>query len=119
MTTEVQNKESRVSFPERITLRAGGPEGECMIIPFRQTRSTQMLECGEPSRDSELADRGEEEPFVDGEEVPVVCVPWCAETGRRQRHASSSVPRWLRTILLMAVSSVYTAAAVAVCLALD
>ena len=119
MTTEVQNKKSRVSFPERITLRAGGQEGECVIIPFRQTRSTQMLECGEPSRDSELADRAEEESFAEREEVPVVCVPWCAETGRRQRYASSSVPRWLRTVLLMAVSTVYTAMAVAVCLALD
>jgi hypothetical protein len=119
MTTEVQNKKSGISIPERTTLRADGPEGECVVIPFRHTRSREILECGESSRDSELTNCAQEEPFIEREEVPMVCVPWCAEVGRRQRHVSSSVPRWLRTVLLMAVSTIYTATALAVCLSLD
>jgi|MudIll2142460700_1097286.scaffolds.fasta_scaffold862424_1 hypothetical protein len=119
MTIEGQDKKSRISIPERTTLRADGPEGDSVVIPFRQTHPREIPECGEPSQDSGPADFAEEEPFMEREEVPVVCVPWCAETGCTQRNASSSIPSWLRIVLLMAVFTIYTATAVAVCLSLD
>jgi hypothetical protein len=94
------------------------PEGECTIIPFRQRHSRALLDCEGLARDSGPEDLAEQEPFEESDEVPVVCVPWFEGVGPRPRQASPPVPRWLRTLLLIAVSTIYAAMAMAVCLSL-
>jgi hypothetical protein len=117
MTTEGQNKKSRTSNPEEMAVRAAfGPEGECTVIPFRRRHSRKMPEYREPAPKCAALDRADQEPFEGLEDVPMVYVPWHAEIGWRRRRISSGIPHWLRTVLLIAASTVYAATAVAVCL---
>ena len=120
MITEKQNEASRASNPQkRVAKSVPGTEGECMVIPFRQTRSRELRECGELSRHTAPADSADEDLCAHMEEIPVVCVPWCAEAVRTPGRITSSAPHWLRSALLMAIATLYAATAVAVCLSLE
>lgn len=98
------------------TLATAGSGGGCTIIPFRRRDSWEMSACGELDRYSEVADPADLGPLVESDQIPMFCVPWLEEVGPRQRHTSSRFPHWLRAVLLIAVSTVYAATAVAVCL---
>jgi hypothetical protein len=108
------NREKKKS---KSSLSAGGAlvgqsSGGCKILPFRPVCARDPLQVKEPDYGNALADPAEGFSPEDHEYYPVVYVPVFAKEPNR------IVSGWLKTTLLMAAFTAYTAAAIAVCLAL-
>ena len=96
---------------------AGQLDGECKILPFRQTRLRGFSGAGELASDCATVESDEEESLEARRNLLTVCLPGYPET--KSCHGPLLSARWLKRVLLLSTFTAWTAAAIAVAIALD
>jgi hypothetical protein len=103
-------------------------DGGCKIIPFRQKHHRESSSADELVQGRVVAGPANEESLQGRRSFPAVCVPqyseepspygYTCEEGDPAGSSSPSAPRWLKRLLLVGTFTAFTAAAVALTVAL-
>jgi hypothetical protein len=96
---------------------AGRLDGECKILPFRQSRLRGFSGSGELAGDCAAVEPDEEERLEARRNFLAVCLPEYPEAN--SCRGPFLFARWLKRLLLLSTFTAWTAAAIAVAIALD
>jgi hypothetical protein len=113
-----KKKSSHVSLTGSASGAAIQSGGGCKILPFRPASSGDSSRANERDYGSVLVEPADDWSLEERNECPVVYVPEYSERVPNRGFASFLVPRWRKTMLLMAAFTAYTAAAIALSIAL-
>jgi len=107
---------------------SGQAGGACKILPFRQARSGKSPGIYEPDQSLLAVVPDEQSPLAQRRGFLGACLPECSNmvschqrecpAGEPTGSTSSLSPRWLKRVLLMSVFAAWTAAAIALSIAL-
>ena len=107
---------------------AGQAGRACKILPFRQARSRKFPGNNEPVLDCVAVDPAYEDSREENRSFLAACLPEYSDTvschgftwgvEEPTGSASSLTPRWLKRVLMMSTFTAWTAAAIALTIAL-
>ena len=109
---------------------ASSTDGGCKILPFRQKHRTESIKANELLQGCVVAGPADEEPVhvQERRNFQTVCLPHYSEEPSPYGHpwgegepagsASPSAPRWIKRVLLIGTFTAFTAAAIALTIAL-
>jgi len=116
------NRRKKKSAHASLTGSASGAaiksNGGCKILPFRRASSGDYSRANERHYGSVLAAPADDWIVEERSEFSVICVPEYSERAPNLGCASFSPPRWLKRMLLMGTFVAWTAAAIALSIAL-
>ncbi|HME45244.1 MAG TPA: hypothetical protein VKF36_19280 [Syntrophorhabdales bacterium] len=106
----------------------GQPDGSCKILPFRQARSRKSPRDDEPDRNCLASVSPDESPLEQRRGFLTACLPehcgivschgWGWGMGDQAGSTCTLPTRWLKRVLLMSIFTAWTAAAIALSIAL-
>ncbi len=112
-----KKKENRAAAAQPVSVPAEERDGECKILPF--ARAVQHAPCpAEPVYGNVLADPIDQQFLEESPDVAVMCVPEYSKVVPAQDRTSFLVRGWVKTMLLIGTFTAWTAAAIALSIAL-
>lgn len=113
-----RKKTSNTRPAQTVSLPAGQPDGECKVIPFARVVHHDVYRAKEPVYGNVLADPVDQQFLEELPDVPVMCVPEYSKAVPGRDRASFFVAGWVKTMLLIGTFTAWTAAAIALSIAL-
>jgi hypothetical protein len=114
-----RRKKARKSGTARpVTIPAGQPDGECKVLPFARVVHHDVYQAKEPVYGNVLADPIDQQFMEESPDVAVLCVPEYSKREPGHDRRSFFVAGWVKTMLLIGTFTAWTAAAIALSIAL-
>ena len=113
-----RKKASKAPAAQTVSFPAGQPACECKVLPFARVVHHDVYQAKEPVYGNVIADPVDQQFLEESPDVPVMCVPEYSKVMPAPDRASFFVRGWVKTMLLIGTFTAWTAAAIALSIAL-